>query len=316
MNRIRTAASAGALTALFLLAGCLGETNTGPDDPPSVSGPFLVFVSDRAGLPDLYRIETDGSGRQRLTGFPGEDGAPDCSADGSRVAFESVGRRGQEDATDVYTLDRTPTVRRITIRSGEGELDYGPAWSPDGNSIAFISSGRDQFGGAQDRVVIMRDDGTHIQGVGDDVQGRSLDWSFQDHGLAISTDADGDGDLDLVRMDADGSNVQTLSADPDMDEIDPAWSGAGDRVAFALSDPTGGGADIYTVRADGTGLTRLTDHEARDVGPALSPDGSQIAFASDRSGNWEVYVMATDGTGLQRVTDHPARDEMPAWCPR
>lgn len=316
MSRTRTTASATVLAALFLLSGCLGDTSTGPDGPPNISGPFLVFVSDRAGLSDLYRIETDGSGLQRLTGFPGEDGTPDCSPDGSRVVFESVGRRDDSDATDIFTLDRTPTVRRITVRSGQGELDYGPAWSPDGTRIAFISSGRDQFGGVQDRVLVMGDDGTNVRGVGDEVQGRSLDWSFAGQGLAISTDAGGDGDLDLVRMDVDGSGVQTLSDVPQMDEIDPSWSGAGDRVAFALSDPATGAADIYTVRGDGTGLTQLTDHDARDVGPALSPDGSQLAFASDRSGDWEVYVMGMDGTGLQRVTDDPGRDEMPAWCPR
>ena len=52
-----------------------------------------------------------------------------------------------------------------------------------------------------------------------------------------------------------------------------------------------------------------------DFSPTWSPDGSRIAFDSERDGNLEVYVMNADGTGQTRLTDNPAADGVPAWSP-
>ncbi|HLB38808.1 MAG TPA: hypothetical protein VJL31_19725, partial [Gemmatimonadales bacterium] len=71
--------------------------------------------------------------------------------------------------------------------------------------------------------------------------------------------------------------------------------------------------EIYTIGADGTGLTRLTSVAADDVLPAVSPDGKRIAFESYRDGNAEIYVMNADGTGLTNLTQHPAGDGRPNW---
>ena len=67
------------------------------------------------------------------------------------------------------------------------------------------------------------------------------------------------------------------------------------------------------MNADGSGQTRLTDNPADDGRPIWSPDGSRIAFASDRDGNWEIYVMNADGSGQTRLTDNPAWDFSPSW---
>jgi hypothetical protein len=69
--------------------------------------------------------------------------------------------------------------------------------------------------------------------------------------------------------------------------------------------------DIYTIRTDGSGLTRLTTDPATDGTPvAWSPDGSQIAFFSDRSGTNEIYVMDSDGSDIRRLTRNEADDVM------
>jgi Tol biopolymer transport system component len=60
---------------------------------------------------------------------------------------------------------------------------------------------------------------------------------------------------------------------------------------------------------------RLTTNWAEDVDPAWSPDGSEIAFASDRSGNFEIYTMRADGSRVRRLTRNPAADRYPAWSP-
>jgi hypothetical protein len=74
-----------------------------------------------------------------------------------------------------------------------------------------------------------------------------------------------------------------------------------------------GNDEIYVMKADGTGQARLTNNPARDWEPAWSPDGSKLAFASDRAGNLEVDVL--DAKGVINLTNNPAADGDPDWGP-
>ena len=69
--------------------------------------------------------------------------------------------------------------------------------------------------------------------------------------------------------------------------------------------------DVYVVNADGTGLRRLTTNPGADFDPSWSPDGSRIAFRSERSGDPEIWVMNADGTKQRRLTAGLS----PAWSP-
>jgi Tol biopolymer transport system component len=101
----------------------------------------------------------------------------------------------------------------------------------------------------------------------------------------------------------------------------PALSPAHGRIAFMSY--IDGNPEIYTINADGSEQTRLTNDPAIENMPAWSPDGKRIAFTSSRDattdGNVgiyiEIYVMNADGSQPTRLTSNLAQDESPAWSP-
>ena len=62
------------------------------------------------------------------------------------------------------------------------------------------------------------------------------------------------------------------------------------------------------MNADGTDPVRLTQSEGADWAPAWSPDGTKIAFESNRDGDFEIYMMNADGTDPVRLTQNERTD--------
>jgi len=76
-----------------------------------------------------------------------------------------------------------------------------------------------------------------------------------------------------------------------------------------------GNYEIYSMNADGSNQTRLTNNTAGDTSPSWSPDGSRIAFQSIRDGNYEIYAMNADGYQQTRLTNNAALEAFPSWSP-
>ena len=93
------------------------------------------------------------------------------------------------------------------------------------------------------------------------------------------------------------------------------FPGSNGKIVFASNRADFSNVEIYSMNPDGSGVTRLTNDPANDFEPAWSPDGSRIAFTSNRSSNLDVWVMNADGTGVTQLTTNAADDFEPAWSP-
>ena len=73
--------------------------------------------------------------------------------------------------------------------------------------------------------------------------------------------------------------------------------------------------EIYTARADGSDLRRLTNWNAYTAEATLSPDGKTVVFTSTKDGDLEIYTMNVDGTDVRRLTSTPGYDGGPFFSP-
>ena len=97
-------------------------------------------------------------------------------------------------------------------------------------------------------------------------------------------------------------------------DFDPDIDCTGSFVVYA-STQHNQKADIYRKSIGGRTKTQLTNDESQNVMPEISPDGTRIAFASDRNGNWDIYVMSVDGGPAMQVTFDAEHEMHPTWSP-
>lgn len=110
------------------------------------------------------------------------------------------------------------------------------------------------------------------------------------------------------------ANVSRVTFAQEGADFDPCVSRDGERLVYASTQHRTT-ADIYLKKINSKVVTQLTNDPADDVMPAISPDGSRIAFASNRAGSWDIFVMPSSGGRAVQITSDPTDELHATWSP-
>ena len=246
---------------------------------PSPDGRTLLFQSNRNGRGALYLADIDGKDVRLLLDSGDDPSVAAWSPDGKHIVFAAT---VSGDQPDIFVIDADgKNRRRLTTHAGD---DSHPHWSPDGTRIFWNSAST--------------------------TKDLAADWSLQSH--------------EIFSMKPDGSDVRQhtrCAAVCTFGSVSPD----GARIVYRKVVRTPGfnwalgsietNSEVFVADIDGGNERNLTNNAAFDGWPVWSPDGTSIAFASNRAGPalvGQVYVMDADGDELRRVTDGPSHVQ-PAW---
>jgi dipeptidyl aminopeptidase/acylaminoacyl peptidase len=244
---------------------------------------------------------------------------PRLSPDGTRVAYEveSVDLEKDETSSLLYVTDlATGDSRRLTA---PGRSDSRPRWSPDGRTLAFLSSRPAKVGDEDPKEQVWAWDlrGGDAQPLTEVEHGVSaFEWSPDSRRLVLVV-----GDPDPAEAEAeddekgDDGEKRPRPIVTERRQFKRDYSG----YLTARYD------HLYVWSLADRRLVQLTDGEQDDSEPAWRPDGRAIAFTSNRTGDPDgnadtnVFVVDVNEDGspgaLRQVTTNPGADGSPAWSP-
>ncbi len=108
--------------------------------------------------------------------------------------------------------------------------------------------------------------------------------------------------------------VSTFASQP-TNTAAPVINYNGDGNLAFISIEENGYAHLFAYQPKDLPFTRITTGNWSDIYPALSPDHTQIAFASNRNGFWDLYVMNLQSGDIAQITNTPEYDSAPSWSP-
>ena len=238
-------------------------------------------------------------------------GGPSGAASAGHIFYGGVSNAGQD--ADVFVMNADGSaVTQLTVAPG---VDGMPAAPADGRSVVFMSRRDGTYA-----IYSMKADGSGAT--------RLTTSEFGDTHPAISPDGRRIAfvradpvtlQIDLYVMRPNGTNVTHVTNDAAI-ESTLTFSPDGQQIAFERW--SNGDREIYRINIDGTGLVNLTNNPTSDdTQPAWAPDGSLIAFGSERdgqdvAGDPDVYTMNPDGSNvIRRTTIGSGGMLYPTWSP-
>ncbi|MDH5465899.1 MAG: Tol-Pal system beta propeller repeat protein TolB [Candidatus Aminicenantes bacterium] len=226
-------------------------------------------------------------------------------------------------------------------------IDYMPAWTTEGEKIAYTSYRGTEAGlyiynpyeGTRKEVMstgtnyapsfspdgkklafcstieegnseiyVANSDGTDIRRITfNNAIDTSPAWSPNSREIAFTSDRGGTPQIYI--MDAEGSNVRRVSFGGSYHDA-PAWSPTGDRIIYVSRvDQI---FDLYVLNLRTNKIIKLTESTARNESPCWSPDGRHIIFSSNLNGTIQLYTIDYDGRNLKRLTSR-GNNKLPDW---
>jgi serine/threonine protein kinase len=267
----------------------------------------LVFVSDRSGMPQLYRMNLNNNEVTQI--FENPDGAcqPSWSPDGTRLVFVSPCRSRQDtypgSGLFIINLDGTGMLPLISVPGG----DFEPSWSPDGGRIAFST--------LRDRIlhVYVYDLATNTSKRISSQSSFDRQAAWSPDGLSLAFQSTRLGVAQIWTASAEGDSPKEFSYLNSGSSSWPTWSPTGDVIVFSQ-----GSQPVLTAKQ--VGVANAPEVDISNMWPSVnaefSPDGYWLVFQSTQDGNLDIYRMTRNGANLTRLTDDPAQDFDPAWQPK
>jgi Tol biopolymer transport system component len=228
-----------------------------------------------------------------------------------------------DDFEAVYVMRADGTnVRTVVDRPGP---EFDAAWAPSGRSIVYRDSRRGI--NENDEIYIAKADGSGARNLTrNPANDWGPDWSPDGRMIVFNSDRYG-GILSGYLVSPDGSDLRRIQADVWIEY--PAFSPDGTKIAFM--GHAAGDYDVYVADLASGRVTQLTDSPGSDGWPVWSPDGSIIAFASERDDclhapedapcwvtgetgeHHDIWLMHADGSSQLRVT--PEFGQFATWSP-
>ncbi|MCB2154182.1 right-handed parallel beta-helix repeat-containing protein [bacterium] len=278
---------------------------------PMPQGLGTLFVSDREGSADLWMDSFQTEGLMRIAGNPAEDTQADWSGATNDIVFVSR-RDGNAELYKTNVDPASPDIRLINSTGDFGDWDSYPT----GYSAATVL---DADG------LILTDLHFYVS-----TSSAGFEWSVLEMGATepgavltsgtVASTSFGWVDVPISPIAVSGQVAVAMTYVQDSTPMLSTGTSGPDNRYYLYNPSTGWEArPDYFWRIEASAApgdpTRLTNDPAEDLHPRWSPDGSRIAFDSDRGGNRDVWLMNADGTGPTKLTDGTGSNHSPAWSP-
>ena len=180
-----------------------------------------------------------------------------------------------------------------------------PAWSPDGNQLAYVSFE------SRKPVVYVHNVSSGKRRLIANFKGSNSAPAWSPDGKTLAVTLSRDGGSQLFLLNASGGEPRRLIQSSSID-TEPVFSPDGQSIYF-VSD-RGGSPQIYRVLINGQGVERVTFTGSYNISPVMSSDGRWMAYISRVGGAFKLHVMELAGGGSKAITETSA-DESPSFSP-